>query len=262
MPRAALLKAGRVRSDLRWSDLWLFICCNSDVIASVVGASAVQLPYNIEQFYSVFVQYNDAIWPMQIVLYVIGFGTVLLMLRARAMESRIISGVLALLWGWAAVTYCFMFFTAISRSGWVIGSVILAGGLWMAWVGSVKNEIRFQVRGDLRDLVGGLLITYALIAYPLIGYLVGHRFPAMPTFGVPCPVTIFTVGMLMLTASVPRSVFVAPAVWGLFGGSSATFQLGVFQDAGLLIAGVIALVAVVFPSKATRPTEPVADGAH
>ena len=69
----------------------------------------------------------------------------------------IISAVLALLWVWAAVIYCFMFFTAISRSGWVIGSVLLAGGLWMAWIGSVKNGIRFQVRGDLRSLVGWLL---------------------------------------------------------------------------------------------------------
>ena len=248
------------RSDLR--ALWY-----SDqrrCLAALANVYAVQLPFTVEHFYSVFVQYNDAIWPMQIVLYLVGFGAVLLLLREGRDQSRIISAVLALLWVWAAATYCFMFFTAISRSGWVIGSVLLAGGLWMVWVGSVKNEIRFQVRGDLRGLVGWLLITYALIAYPLIGFAVGHRFPAMPTFGVPCPVTIFTVGMLMLTASpVPRSVFVAPAVWGLFGGASATFQLGVYQDAGLLIAGVIALVAVILPFKSMRTTEPpVSAGAH
>jgi hypothetical protein len=84
----------------------------------------------------------------------------------------------------------------------------------------------------------------------------------MPTFGAPCPITIFTVGMLLLTVSpVPRSVFVAPAVWGLIGGSSATFQLGVYEDAGLLIAGVIALVAAILPSKSMRLTEPVTAGA-
>jgi hypothetical protein len=222
----------------------------------------MQLPFTVEQFYSVFVQYNDAIWPMQIVLYLVGFGTLFLLLRARPADSHIISGVLALLWVWAAATYYFMFFTAISRSGWVIGSVLLAGGIWIGWIGAVKNQIRFHARGGLRGLVGWTLIIYALIAYPLIGYAIGHRFPAMPTFGAPCPVTIFTVGMLMLTVSpVPRSVFVAPVVWGLFGGVSATFQLGVYQDAGLLIAGVIALLAAIFSGKQIRATEPVVAGA-
>ena len=51
--------------------------------------------------------------------------------------------------------------------------------------------------------------------------------------------------MLLLTTSpVPRSVLVAPALCGLFGGASATFLLGVYQDAGLLLAGIISLAAL------------------
>jgi hypothetical protein len=45
-------------------------------------------------------------------------------------------------------------------------------------------------------------------------------------------------------------VFVAPAVWGLFGGASATFLLGVYQDAGLLLAGVISVAAMAFWAQA------------
>jgi uncharacterized protein DUF6064 len=43
----------------------------------------------------------------------------------------------------------------------------------------------------------------------------GHRYPEMPMFGVtPCPVTIFTFGLLLLTVRpVPRSLFVIPFVW-------------------------------------------------
>jgi hypothetical protein len=39
------------------------------------------LPFTVEQFYSVFVQYNDSVWPMQIVLYVLGIA--ILLLRGR-----------------------------------------------------------------------------------------------------------------------------------------------------------------------------------
>jgi len=223
----------------------------------------IALPFTVEQFYNVFVGYNESIWPMQIVLYVIGFAILLLLVRARPANDRMISVLLALLWIWTAVIYCFVFFTRITGSGWIIGAVVLGGGLWLIWVGGIQGRIRFAPTGGLRGSIGGLLIFYALVAYPLVGLAVGHRYPAMPTFGLPCPVTIFTVGMLLLTSSpVPRSVFVAPAVWGLFGGTSATFLLGVYQDAGLLLAGILSLVAMVEsegPSDA--PMQPL-DGAR
>lgn len=92
------------------------------------------------------------------------------------------------------------------------------GGLWLGWIGAIEGRLAFGLRRDWLGLLGGLLIVYALIAYPLIGPAVGPRYPAMPTFGLPCPVTIFTVGALLLTLSpVPRSVFIAPAAWGISG---------------------------------------------
>lgn len=203
------------------------------------------LPFTVEQFYNVFAQYNESVWPMQIVLYAIGFAILLLLARAQPTNDRVISILLAGLCVWTAVTYYFLFFTRITGSGWIIGAVLLGGGLWLGWTGGRRGRVRFAQRGDLRGSVGGLLIFYALVAYPLVGLAVGHCYPAMPTFGLPCPVTIFTVGMLLLTSSpVPRSVFVAPAVWGLFGGTGSTFLLGVYQDAGLLLAGIISVVAM------------------
>lgn len=204
------------------------------------------LPFTVEQFYDVFVQYNESVWPTQIVLYAVAIAVLALLVRARPAECRIIAGLLMLLWTWMAIAYYFVFFTRISGSGWVIGAGLLAGGLWLGWTGGIKGKIQFGPRRDWRGALGWLLILYALIAYPLVGFVVGHRYPAMPTFGLPCPVTIFTVGLLMLTVSpVPRSVFLVPALWGLFGGVSATFLLGVYQDAGLLIAGIVSLVAML-----------------
>ncbi len=220
-----------------------------------LAANAQQhgLPFTVEQFYGVFAQYNESVWPMQIVLYVVAIAMLLLVLRARPADGRIISGLLALLLVWTAVAYFFVFFTRISVSGWIIGAVLLAGGLAIGWAGSIEGRIQFGLRRDLYGALGGVLIFYALVAYPLIGLAVGHRYPAMPTFGLPCPVTIFAVGMLLLTTSpVPRPVLVAPALWGLFGGASATFLLGVYQDAGLLIAGIISLAALFVARPAGR----------
>jgi hypothetical protein len=222
-----------------------------------VAAAQYGLPFTAEQFFGVFVQYNESVWPMQVILYAAAFAILLLLMWARPAASRAIAGLLAFLWSWMAIGFYFVFFTAMSGSGWILGMVLLAGGVWLGWVGTIKGQIRFGLRRDWRGALGGLLVFYALVAYPLIGFAVGHRYPAMPTFGMPCPVTIFTVGMLLLTTSqVPRSVFLAPMLWGLFGGATATFMLGVYQDAGLLIAGFISLAAMLVQAKPTVAIAP------
>jgi hypothetical protein len=89
--------------------------------------------------------------------------------------------------------------------------------------------------------VGWALIAYSALIYPLIG-VAGHGYPAMPMFGItPCPVTLFSLGMLLLAQRpVPRRLLPIPLVWALVGGSAA-FLLAVPQD-WLLIAGGLLVV--------------------
>lgn len=98
------------------------------------------------------------------------------------------------------------------------------------------------------------LIAFALLVYPAIGELLGHDHPATPTFGHPCPTTIFTIGMLMLmTHSSPRWLYIAPLLWTLVG-STAAFLLGVYQDLGLVVAG-LAGAWVMSGARSPRPVE-------
>lgn len=59
---------------------------------------------------------------------------------------------------------------------------------------------------DNQPHTGWALLAYASIVYPLLGQLLGHGYPAMPMFGItPCPVTIFTFALCLLTTEpVPR----------------------------------------------------------
>jgi hypothetical protein len=80
----------------------------------------------------------------------------------------------------------------------------------------------------------------------LIGFGTGHRYPGMPMFGItPCPVTIFTFGLLLLTTpQVSRWLLPIPFIWSLIGGSAA-FLLGVPQDWPLLLSGIAVLLLVL-----------------
>ena len=73
-----------------------------------------------------------------------------------------------------------------------------------------------------------------------------HRYPEIPMFGItPCPVTIFTFGLLLLTTTpVSRWLLVIPVFGSLVGGSAAVV-LGVTQDWLLLMSGTAAPIIVL-----------------
>jgi hypothetical protein len=82
----------------------------------------------------------------------------------------------------------------------------------------------------------------------------GHSSLELPMFGVtPCPVTIFTFGMLLLTRQpVPRLLLAIPVLWSLVGGSAAML-LRVPQDWLLLVSGAIAVALLIRRDRRLAP---------
>ena len=204
------------------------------------------LPFTLDQFMSVFMAYNDAIWPMQIVAYVVGAGAVMLLFRPGPVASRLIAGAVALMWLWTGIAYHWLNFATINPGAYLFGAFCVLQGLLFFYFGVMRDHLRFGYEGGVAAIVGSLLILYAGVLYPLIGVWTGHAYPALPMFGVtPCPVTIFTFGLLLLTtASVSRWLLVIPFLWSLVGGSAA-FLLGIPQDWLLLVSGLIAVPMIV-----------------
>ena len=104
----------------------------------------------------------------------------------------------------------------------------------------------------LRARLGWAFVAYAFVFYPLVGAWSGHAYPAMPVFGItPCPVTLFTFGMLLLSVDpVPRGLLVVPFLWSLIGGSAALL-LGIPQDWPLLLSGIVVVPWVLLRDRGT-----------
>lgn len=204
----------------------------------------MQLPFTVDEFFGVFRAYNEALWPIQAVLIGLALAAIALVLKPRRWTSVGISSILVFLWAWLAVVYHIVFFARINPLAYVFSAVSLVGTLIFVWQGMVRHRLRFAWVGGSRALVGVGLIVFALVLYPLWSWCGGHAYPHMPTFGLPCPTTIFTIGLLaFLVPPYPRSPFIVPVLWCLVG-TKAAFLLGVHQDLGLVVAGTAGIVLV------------------
>lgn len=201
----------------------------------------MKLPFGIREFFDVFERYNERVWPAQIILIVLALSALLLASRPRRGTDRAIAVILGVLWIWMGAVYHLTFFRAINPAATVFGLAFLLQGLLFVAAGA-RGRMRFRTR-RLSGLIGGALAAYALVVYPLIGLAAGHAYPRAPTFGLPCPTTIFTLGMLLMVESPAlKAVAVVPLAWAIVG-VSAAFQLGVWQDLGLGVAALVFVTA-------------------
>ena len=199
------------------------------------------LPFTVAQFFDVFARYNEAVWPAPIVAYGLGAIALAAVLRGGPTGNRLAAAVLAIFWLWTGVAYHWLAFTPINKAAWIFGALFVAEAALLIWLGVWRSQLTFGYRRGLASAVGLLLITYGTIVYPLLGYAAGHVYPRMPMFGItPCPVTIFTLGLLLLARPVRWSVLIIPVLWSLIGGTAA-FLLNVPQDWLLLLSGPLAI---------------------
>jgi hypothetical protein len=219
----------------------------------VIPWRIAMLPFSRAQFLAVFAEYNAGVWPAQWLAYAIGVAMLLMLLRRAPARQPVIAAGLALMWGWSGIAYHWLHFAAINQAALAFGALfVLQAGLLV--YAAARGRLTFGLPRDAAAMLGWSLVAYATVLYPLVGLWAGDRYPEIPLFGItPCPVTIFTFGLLLLTTSpVPRWLLVIPFIWSLIGGS-ATLLLGVPQDWPLLFSGVATVSLLVFLDRHGSP---------
>lgn len=207
----------------------------------------MDLPFTADQFFDVFRRYNETVWPAQIALNVIAVIVAAAAWRANVRRSwpwaRVAIVLLATLWLWTGFVYFKLFFVTMTPAGEVFGSFFIAEAallLFAAWQGGP-----LEPASRMSTVAGASIIGYALLLYPAAGMAAGQQYPAIPTFGAPCPVTIFTFGVFCLF---PRNIFrvltAIPVLWVVIS-SYAAVGFHVIEDFGLLIAAV-GTIAVMY----------------
>lgn len=203
----------------------------------------LQLPFTADQFFEVFRDYNTAVWPAQILLYVLALVALVAAFVARKRLGQVIAGILAILWLWQGIAYHVAFFARINPLAYAFGALSVAAASIFLWHGVIRSQLQFRWSVSPSSLAGVGLIAFSLMGYPVVASL-RHPYPELPTFGLPCPTTLFTIGLLgFLAPQYPRLPLVIPTAWCLVG-LQAAFLFGVTADYSLLAAGHFGLVRI------------------
>lgn len=210
------------------------------------------LSFTREQFATVFVRYNEAVWPVDLLAFALGVGVLFAVLRPTPSSGRLVWATVALMWMWTGIAYHFVFFAPINKMAYAFGASFVFQGALIAYDGAFRDAVKLGAAPTASKIGGAIFVVYAIAVYPLIGLMLGHAIVELPMFGVtPCPVTIFTLGLLLLAEHPPKRLFAIPVLWSLIGGSAA-FLLNVPQDWALLVSGGLAIALRVAANRAAR----------
>ncbi|WKZ69329.1 MAG: DUF6064 family protein [Melioribacteraceae bacterium] len=213
------------------------------------------MPFTIEQFLDTMELYNKSIWPLQIAFNTLALIMIFFLFKNSTTGNKFISASLGFFWLWMGIVYHLVFFTQINNAAYGFGIIFIIQGLLFLYFGLIKVDLQFSLRKDWLGILSGIFILYALLIYPILGHYFGHTFPRNPTFGLPCPTTIFTFGLLLFTIKrVPWYLIIIPFIWSLIG-TSAAINLTIYEDFGLGIIGVIGFVVLLLTNKTREAIE-------
>jgi len=202
----------------------------------------MKVPFTIDQFFNVFENYNSELFPVQLLILLLGLIALVFVHKKKSSTNILIGGFLGLLWIWIGAVYHLMFFTAINKPAFVFGGLFILQGLLFLLNTFSNSKIEYGFGGKAKDYLGYFFILFGLIIYPIVGYVVEGSASRIISLGLPCPSTIFTFGFLMLaTNRVPKYLLIIPLLWSLVG-FSAAINFGVIQDYMLIVSALFASI--------------------
>jgi hypothetical protein len=214
----------------------------------------MNLPFTTEQFFDVFVQYNNSVFPLQIIFVLAALSILFIIFKRSVKLYPLVWVFLAVFWAWIGIVYHIRFFSPINPIAKGFGVLFMIEAALFIYFGTIKKGVEFDLENNIGKNLGIFLFLYSLLLYPLITIGTGHGYPALPTFGVPCPTTIFTIGILLLTNlnKTPKTLLIVPILW-TFIATTAALKLEVYADILLIVSSML-LGASLLTSKSKKET--------
>lgn len=210
------------------------------------------VPFTQEQFFAAFAEYNLATWPAQLILIAIASLAVFFATVPPRRTTLLPAALLAALWLWSGI-YHGLFFQRISPFAWIFAALFIAEGVALV-VANRRHSLELQADSSFAGWMGWIIAAYSVMGYPISSEIAGHYYPNTPTFGVPCPLAMLTLGMLLWnTRRTPWYVLAVPAIWAVMA-TLAALTMGARENFALTLAALIVLLLRSQPRTTRTPT--------
>jgi hypothetical protein len=200
------------------------------------------LMFSPRTYYRLFELYNLAVWPWHVPAVGLGLAVLVVWLRGGAWQGRVVAAVLAACWLFVACAYLLARYDTINWAGSYFAVAFAIEALLLVWTGLVRNRLPLRPPRDVAGVAGFCIFVLALLAWPLIGPLLGRPWLQAELFGVaPDPTVVATLGVLVAADRTRWELFVVPLLWCAVGGAT----LWTMQSPDALLMPAAALLALV-----------------
>lgn len=203
--------------------------------------------FDLQEFLGVLELYNQDIWPLQVLAFLIGIIAVYHAFKKSVVSNRVILVILSIFWIWTGLIFCTFYWAPSYEFAYSFTVLfIIQGVLFLTVLSNSKFSIHFKP--NLYSIIGLILILYGMLGYQVLGYFIGHVYPKFFPFGlVPCPTTIFTIGLfLMADKKIPVYLVIIPLIATSAG--ILAVSKGIWEDIGLILAGIFGAIMLLKPN--------------
>ncbi|MBU0520531.1 hypothetical protein KJ564_16495, partial [bacterium] len=156
--------------------------------------------YTIDELYGMYATYNDAMGVGQLVAWGVMFAMAGAAYAEKEHWNKWISLFLGVSWIWVGVVYHWLFYMTINPAAKYFAAGFVLQGLLIVYEGIKEKNLWFGYRGGYCAVMGTIFVMYALVGYPLLSLRLGQGYPEIAAyFLAPVPVTVYTLGLLLLT---------------------------------------------------------------
>lgn len=200
------------------------------------------LPFTAEQLLSWLTAYNLALWPAHVLAYALALAALVLAGLAvrRPWAGRAAVAILAAMWLATGLVYHLLNFTRLTPTAYFLTGLFALQGLMLVWDGVLRTNLVLAPGRDGFMATGALFLLWSLAGHPWLAAYLGHPWPQTGLVGLaPGPTVAFTCGLLLWSRGrMPKRLLAVPVLWSFLGFMLA-LDLGLREEVGLLLVGLV-----------------------
>jgi len=198
-----------------------------------------------DMFWNTISSYNNATIFYQTVIFFIGLLLTIWLYTNPSQKAKVSMKIyLAFCFAWISI----VFFILYDKS--VIGHFIaspLFGVISILFIVDIfvnKTKFEFNKIKAIQIVVAIFYLLYLI--YPILSFIIGHRFPKIVTLIMPCPITVFAITIMVHSMpKIDKKVFVLLLIWGITA-LPKVFKFQVPEDWILFASGIYGLAMLIY----------------